>query len=367
MKDRISKLMILAIKNQRDREVLRNIEWDEFISQVARNQIIPQVYRYLKPYKELIPDSIWNRLHKFHLYNTASNLKKSLLLKEVLKTFNNRGIDLIPLKGLYLSEYLWGDFTQRTGSDIDILIREEDWDRARDVLEGLGYRLFSKNYSKGLIRRFIRHLGFYRNKPPSYVEVHWNFFTAQAKRFDMSKIWERAREGSLFGYKILTLDPSDLLIYSSIVIAIHGYLGLKLYQDLYEILNKHRDELDWDYIIKQAVENRQRTRIYYSLFFSKEILDTPIPDRVLKILSPSPIQKRIFSLFIDERKILSPWSPEDISGYYDLIRLATMDHFTDIIKTLSSLFFLHSKEVENRYKGRRIWRNISSIIRVQTK
>jgi len=363
MKNKISELLILVIKKQRDRKILGYIDWEEFINQGARNQIIPQIYRYLKPYKELVPSSIWDRLHKFHLYNTASNLKKSLLLKEILKTFNNKRIDLIPLKGLYLSRHLWGDFTQRTGSDIDILIREEDWDRARDALEGLGYRLSSKNYSKGLIKRFIRHLGFYRSDPPSYVEVHWNFFAAQEKRFDMSKIWERAKEDSLFGYKILTLDPSDLLIYSSIAIAIHGYLGLKLYQDLYEIFNKHRDQLDWDYIVREVIENRQRTRIYYSLFFSKEILGIPIPDRVLRLLSPSPIQKRIFSLLIDKRKILSLWSPNDISGYYDLVRLATMDRFTDVIKTLSSLSLLHLKEIENRYKGRRIWRNISSIIK----
>lgn len=369
MKFKIPELMISGIKSQRDERILKilkdRVEWDEFINQAARNQIIPQMYKYLKFYKEDIPNSVWDRLHKLYLYNSASNLQKFILLKEILKAFNEKEIDLVPLKGLYLSEYLWGDFTRRTGADLDILIREEDWEKAKGALEELDYRLFSKKYSPELIKRYVRHLGFCRDNPKSYVEVHWNFFTAQTKRFDMAKIWKRARKGSLFGYRILTLDSSDLLIYSAIAIAIHGYLGLKFYQDLYEIFNKHKDELNWNYIIGRVVKNRQRTRIYYSFFFSKKILDIPIPDRVLKALSPSPIQKKIFNLLIDERKILSSWSPEDISGYYDLVRVATMDYFTDIIKTLFSLFFFHSKEVERRYKGRGLWKNLSSIIRPQ--
>lgn len=66
-------------------------------------------------------------------------------LREISGSFDDAGISYIPLKGSVIRPY-YPDQRMRTSCDIDILIHEEDLDRAVDVLVGKGYRCGDRNY-----------------------------------------------------------------------------------------------------------------------------------------------------------------------------------------------------------------------------
>lgn len=66
--------------------------------------------------------------------------------EEILEAFNAEKIPFVPLKGSILREY-YGEPWLRTSCDIDILVHEEDLDRAvKALVETKGYKAEPKNY-----------------------------------------------------------------------------------------------------------------------------------------------------------------------------------------------------------------------------
>lgn len=67
-------------------------------------------------------------------------------LQKIRQLFEPEGIVFVPLKGSVLAQYYPEDW-MRTKSDLDILVKEEDLKRAKDLLiTELGYRELKKNY-----------------------------------------------------------------------------------------------------------------------------------------------------------------------------------------------------------------------------
>lgn len=64
---------------------------------------------------------------------------------QICGAFDRAGIDYIPLKGAVLREH-YPEESMRTSCDIDILVREEDLDRAIKCLEGEGFRRGERHF-----------------------------------------------------------------------------------------------------------------------------------------------------------------------------------------------------------------------------
>ena len=89
---------------------------------------------------EIIPPETKKKLKEAYLQVLSRNVLINNVLKETITLLSENGIEVIVLKGAYLSEALYGDVALRTLSDIDLLCRnEEEAQRAFHLLLEAGY------------------------------------------------------------------------------------------------------------------------------------------------------------------------------------------------------------------------------------
>jgi putative nucleotidyltransferase-like protein len=74
------------------------------------------------------------------MFHAAHNLTLVSELFHIADALEERGIDLIVLKGLPLSKRLFGRIDRRPLADNDLLVHVADVPRARKTLRELGYR-----------------------------------------------------------------------------------------------------------------------------------------------------------------------------------------------------------------------------------
>lgn len=121
----------------------------------------------------------------------------------VRQVFETEGVLFIPLKGLILREY-YPEPWMRTSSDMDILVRKEDLERAKELLEQhLDYRYHKQSsHDVGLF-----------SPEKVYLELHYStiedFISEKAHRV-MANIWETAVPAHGFTNQ---LEISDELFY----------------------------------------------------------------------------------------------------------------------------------------------------------
>ena len=343
--------------NEETREQLfgllqEKIDWDSFITQARCHGIAPGAYLHFKQLENSIPKGIRDRLRRMYLWNLSHNLRLWSALERILRTFNQANIDVIPLKGILLAEHLHGHIGIRSSSDLDLLVRKEDFPRAKNELARIGYVPTRRPYSEEFIGTFLRHQGFSKPDPSdnrTYLEVHWNFYVKHPKEFDMSWAWKNAIAINVDGLRILTLSPSDTLLHLAINLRLHGYLSLRLFGDLYGLMARYQEKIDWHYVVRQAEANGQRIGLYYALYFARELLEAEIPTRVLDEIKPSWFRSKLVCSLLNAERILHRTRDDSIMIYWDLVRLITTDRLGDVLKVLVQVASLYSEEVAIRY------------------
>ena len=106
--------------------LLSTHEWHKFLDLARLQNITPLVYRKLKILENVdIPPEIMQELQDDYLKNLARNMRLFHQLKGILKRFHEDNIPVIPLKGAYLAEQVYGNIGVRSMCDIDILVTKQ--------------------------------------------------------------------------------------------------------------------------------------------------------------------------------------------------------------------------------------------------
>ncbi len=354
------RLLLCCMRGRLDEEIRRQIvnlleekiDWESFLTQARDHGIAASAYLHFKQLDKGVSEGVKNRLRKMYLWNVTHNLKLWSALEQILRAFNQANIEAIPLKGIFLAEHLHGHIGSRSSSDLDLLVRKKDFPRAKNELARIGYIPTIRPYSRGFIGNFLRHQGF--SKPESshnrtYLEIHWNFYVKRPKEFDMSPVWKNATSISINDFRVLTLSLSDTLLHLAINLRLHGYLSLRLFGDLYALMARYQEEIDWPYVIRQAERNGQRVGLYYALYFAKELLDAEIPTRILEEIKPGWFHNKLVYSLLNPGQILHPVRDSSVMIYWDLIKLLTTDRLRDAVKILIQVASSYSGELAIRY------------------
>ena len=143
-------------------------------------------------------------------------------LRSTLAEFHRRGVPVISLKGPWLAQRLYGDTALRLYSDLDLLVRRADFDRAGQVLSGLGFSAaarrddYARTWSRGSI----------------ILELHDDVENPLAFDFGIDGAWDRAQPAEFEGVPAWLLAPSDELRFLCLHGARHRFERLSHVLDL---------------------------------------------------------------------------------------------------------------------------------------
>lgn len=188
------------------------------------------------------------------VYYVTDNPKKNRLIARVMlidytahmvmKLFDESKISYIPLKGTIIRS-MYPKFWMRTSCDVDILVHEEDLDRAVDTLLAAGWRVASKKNFHDISLFSPNNI---------HLELHYNIKeNINSMDLLLEKVWEFSALDSGYCYKE---SPEFFLFHHIAHMAYHfqgGGCGIRPFIDLWVLEHKlHIDEVKYKALIKEA-------------------------------------------------------------------------------------------------------------------
>lgn len=274
-------------------------------------------------------------------------------LKRVLRYFSERGIAVIPLKGIALAERLYGDVAARDRSvDTDLLVKEKDRERGAAALKELGYipAYAGETEAYEWCRTF-------HNPKKNMIELHWDITMMVRSPERIEGLWRGARPRQWEGVSFYDLEPAELLLYlAAHLVNSDSFRHLKYLCDIDRLIGKYGNEIEWDSLIAKAVEWRLSGSLYTALKVTGDILGTDFPEdelRRLRVSFPKKIFIRAFAgrsvVFRSRvrRRILDKFLS------YILFEIMEANSLKDHVNIFKRVLFPPREMMENRtYFGR---------------
>jgi hypothetical protein len=270
------------------------INWEYLLDITFRHALVPLLYRQLnRTGSKAIPESTMSRLREEFALNTARNILLTRELGVILELFEERDISVIPYKGPALAIQAYGDTALRQFSDLDLLVRERDADRAVQALLSNGYRSHYQTSRKPLANyvRLLGEQGFVREDDGVYVEVHWNIAPKYISSFlDAEAYWSRAGRLTISGKSALALSIEDLLLALCVHGGKHQWERLAWVCDLNETIAKH-PAIRWEELIEESRRTKTLRMLSLGLYLTSELLGTQLPEAMMeKMLAEASVQ-----------------------------------------------------------------------------
>jgi hypothetical protein len=131
-----------------------------------------------------------------------SHLVGRAMLDEAAKLFLAAGIPVMPLKGMWLQQVVYTSAYERRMSDLDLLVPEDRYEEAGDILRAAGWRCSCWNTWEATFRS------------PRYalpIDLHCELFPASSFKMPTADLFRRGRrDRETFGVELVLPDPLDV-------------------------------------------------------------------------------------------------------------------------------------------------------------
>jgi len=238
-----------------------NIESPRQLYRIAKeNGLSGTIYETIKD--QIDEKEVLARFKKDFFKYISDDEKKSNIINEISTVLNAKKIEHIYLKGSSLKKVYPRSYMRSMG-DIDLLVREQDFDKANDELIVNGF----VRDSQGPV-----HNVFYFGD--TEVELHRKLvLDADKDQFLLLKnIWDYCQKTNASKWIISTEQEIIFLLYHIRKHLLSSGVGLRNILDIGIYLN-HSNQIDLE-ILKQGLDTTNLTRLYSNiLMFNEKYLD----------------------------------------------------------------------------------------------
>src|SRR5574337_200854 len=214
------------------------LSWSVILQQAQAHEVFPLLYRnLLTPGCPGVPADTRATLDRLYKTNAIRNLLLARELARLLQALSAAGIPVVPLKGVALTESLYGDLGLRPCADIDILVPRQMAPKAFDLLLTSGYAAaFTERFFADLLLRHDIEYALVRRESgfPYNLELHWCLLWGP--RLDAAAIedlWAEARPHTFSGVPAYALSPEWELLFLAVHAVRHRWQQLKWIVDIH--------------------------------------------------------------------------------------------------------------------------------------
>lgn len=250
----------------------------------------------------LIPEVEKSNLQKAYFIT----LRRNMLLYEVYQkaalALKANKIDFLVLKGAYLAEKLYVDIGLRQFSDIDILIKEEDGEKAQAVLKDVGFS--SDDYP---MAEFLRNnVGFEHYPQLVYnggtIELHVRLSRPHEQyQIQVASVWLNSESVVLNGVEVNVPDLTDLLIHTCVHLHKHfisGQIQFTGINDIVNLLIIYSEKINWSEITARCKLYNCEQIVYKYILLVSKFYVISLPEYILNNYKNS-LKKTDEKLFIN--------------------------------------------------------------------
>lgn len=259
--------------------------WDYTLKLAIENGMAPLVYKKIPLLGNggMIPVGVKEKLQQVYFKTLSFGTILYQHFNEVAKAFRDNGIDVIPLKGIFLADYLYKDIGLRQLSDIDILVREENIPRCVEIMKGLGYvqeeeraKFFELNVDYIHCSHIVKGIA----KFDLHRKIHKDI---ESYSVSIPDLWDYATKQFINGIQVLAFDIHHQLIHLCIHLEKHfGFeiVQYKCFCDIANILDRFNEQIDWSKLEELCAKYNCTPNVYKYLILTKDFFNAFMPNDV---------------------------------------------------------------------------------------
>lgn len=271
----------------------RVTDWDGVFRLAHTHAVTPLLYEGLAG-DVPVPDAARADLEDRVQANRVRNLELTGELARLLDRFQRDGLRPVPYKGPVLAAQAYGDVALRSFVDLDILLRPDEVDRARVLMQADRYR-----EPQPITPRRWRHMranghDLKLTRDDRYVvELQWAVIDrAEGARPEIEPMLDRASTTDVAGRPMPTLAPEDLLLTLCAHGSVHLWERLAWACDVAELLRATPD-LDVELVGRRAAEAGARRVLMLGTEMSARLTGHLPPARLREAAAADPAVQRL--------------------------------------------------------------------------
>ena len=243
-------------------------DWEALSEEIAFHSVSSQVYHMLRATGQAasVPPAFLAALKGKAERVMFHNMLVRQETRAVLRALEREGIPAIPLKGALFSERYFGHIGARGTSDVDLLVRPDDFGRAADCVRSLGFRREDAYHS------LHYHAEYFKTLPAVgesiSVELHHNILRKHTSVVDTQRLWREARalvwEETVYeGCRELSFRHTFyvMCLHSSK----HMMLSFKHVLDIAHLIYRQADRIDYGDLFRLAEQDRTTGKVRAAL------------------------------------------------------------------------------------------------------
>ncbi len=314
-------------------------DWGYLLDASVRNAVSPLFYYGLKQVasdvvlESLVPAHVLDTLCKLYQNSRLRNRRLFEVTEEIARVFEQAGVQLMGLKDLQLAWVVYPDIGLRPMGDIDLLVRQEDYQKAAACMAGLGFSRLPDGDTPYLLK-YAWEQQFRRLSDNVWVDLQWNVlqiawdvYQDGPFDFEIDRMWQGAEEMAVGDSRLSVPRPEDMLFHLCMHLEGHRYAEQVLFCDLIEMLRFYAGSLDWGYFCELARRYQVESSIHAILLLLRDLFKISLPDGLLEALRPKYFKGELYQplfgnlaglhLFLDEIE-QSVHPPQDVMHMYEL-------------------------------------------------
>lgn len=197
-----------------------------------------------------------------------------------------RDVPWLVIKGPALAELAYPRPDMRAYSDLDVLVPDSAIDDSVRVLDAAGFSPIGRDLAYA--RRHDEGQLSMQSPMGVALDLHWELVKDRRMRelfiLPTAALMDRAREVTVCGQAVKTLDPSDTLLHVALHACMNGVQRLGWVNDVHQVVTSNQP--DWSEVVARANGWGTSRPVGAMLARSRRILRTQIPDDVLLHLDP---------------------------------------------------------------------------------
>jgi hypothetical protein len=298
------------------------MDWNAFASLAEAHGLLPLVDHVLRA------AGVPHPLHARATERVRGTFHLTGELLALSDAFEAAGVVAVPYKGPVLALQAYGSLAMRQFTDLDVLVRPGEMERASAVLHARGYEPAYQftPVQDALFRRVDGDYPFAHPETGVLVEVHTR---VSSRRFlaelETDDLVAGARPLALGGREVPALATEDLLL----VLAVHGskhrWYRLEWVVGIAALLRRH--PVDWPALLERAARAHALRVLLLALVLARDLAGARLPPAVAERADADRVVARLAGQVLREMFALHA-DPEETRGNL-LFNLRAKDGWVD--------------------------------------
>ncbi|MBU0718411.1 MAG: nucleotidyltransferase family protein [Planctomycetes bacterium] len=267
-------------------------DWIAFVEDARGSGLAGLVLEHAARCRITLPTSTCDRLRHLATAVAAANLHLQSELTEIVRWFNEADVPVMLLKGAALNLTVYPRPDLRPMSDLDLLVRPGDAERALSLLQGHGCRQGLELVRRDFFPEFYHEVELFTGSPrPARIDLHARPLRPLrvARIMPDDALWDDAQLVQVGDARAAIPRPEAMFIHLAAHAAYHGCARLLWLYDLKRVADAYRESLDWELVTRWAGRWRLSLSVLRALEGATEQFGPFAPSVVMDTLSEQPV------------------------------------------------------------------------------